>query len=173
MFAQHVEDTKPWQPLTQFPSFLFLSFFLSFFLLSFFLSFLLFPISKDYPSPFPRPLFNFSIFCPKNSFWPFKNLKENQKVQIWFAYNFNIPLTPIAVLFYPFVIYNLWCTKHSHTSTITHRHTLNRKWALNIISLPYCSLYRYFFLTLESPFFFQHKHIIRSRTNSPCWTKEP
>ncbi len=41
--------------------------------------------------------------------------------------------------------------KHSHTSTITHRHTLNRKWALNIISLPYCSLYRYFFLTLESP----------------------
>lgn len=117
--------------------------------LSFFLSFLLFPISKDYPSPFPLPLFDFSIFCPKNRFWPFKNLKENQKVQIWFAYNFNIPLTPISVFFYPFVIYNLWCTKHSHTSTITHRHTLNRKRALKIISLPCCSLYLYFFSLLN------------------------
>lgn len=112
----------------------------------------------------------------KKQLWPFKNLKENQKVQIWFAYNFSLSLdSPYLCNFLPLshIIFGAQNTSSSHTSSTTQRHTLNRKWALKIIFLSCCSRNLYFFSLLNLLSSSSTKHITRSRTYSPCWTKDP
>lgn len=127
------------------------------------------------PLPFPAHRFFFHLLS-KKQLWPFKNLKENQKVQIWFAYNFSLSLdSPYLCnfLLLSHIIFGAQNTSSSHTSSTTQRHTLNRKWALKIIFLPCCSRYLYFFSLLNLLSSSSTKHITRSRTYSPCWTKDP
>lgn len=138
----------------------------------------LFPFSEDYPCLFLLTDLDFYFFhlLSKKQLWPFKNLKENQKVQIWFAYHFSLSLdSPYLCHFLALshIIFGAQNTSSSHTSSTTQRHTLNRKWALKIIFLPCCSRYLYFFSLLNLLSSSSTKHITRSRTYSPCWTKDP